>query len=77
MDSLDFRLINEFQRDFPLESQPFAELAYRLCTDEETVLAVLQRLRQIMAKLRIRRNQRGVLINPLIIHDYASSFEWG
>jgi len=45
MDSLDFRLINEFQRDFPLESQPFAELAYRLCTDEETVLAVLQRLR--------------------------------
>ncbi len=44
MDSLDFRLINEFQRDFPLESQPFAEIAYRLCTDEETILADLQRL---------------------------------
>jgi DNA-binding Lrp family transcriptional regulator len=44
MDSLDFRLINEFQRDFPLESEPFAEIAYRLCTDEETVLAALQRL---------------------------------
>ncbi len=45
MDSLDFRLINEFQRDFPLEPQPFAEIAYRLCVDEETVLAALQRLR--------------------------------
>lgn len=45
MDSLDFRLINEFQRDFPLEPQPFAEIAWRLCTDEETVLAALQRLR--------------------------------
>ena len=44
MDSLDFRLINEFQRDFPLEAQPFAEIAYRLCADEETVLAGLQRL---------------------------------
>ncbi len=46
MDSLDFRLINEFQRDFPLESQPFAEIAWRLCADEETVLAALLRLRE-------------------------------
>jgi DNA-binding Lrp family transcriptional regulator len=46
MDSLDFRLINEFQRDFPLDQQPFAEIAWRLCTDEETVLAALQRLRE-------------------------------
>jgi DNA-binding Lrp family transcriptional regulator len=45
MDSLDFRLINEFQRDFPLKAEPFAEIAYRLCTDEETVLAALARLR--------------------------------
>ena len=45
MDNLDFRLINEFQRDFPLEPQPFAEIAWRLCTDEETVMAALQRLR--------------------------------
>ncbi|MBK6631040.1 MAG: Lrp/AsnC family transcriptional regulator [Betaproteobacteria bacterium] len=44
MDNFDFRLINEFQRDFPLEPQPFAEIAYRLCADEETVLAALQRL---------------------------------
>ncbi|CAG0944808.1 MAG: hypothetical protein EFKGCFLK_01290 [Rhodocyclaceae bacterium] len=45
MDNLDFRLINEFQRDFPLEPQPFAEIAWRLCADEETVLAALARLR--------------------------------
>ncbi len=46
MDSLDFRLINEFQRDFPLEPQPYAEIAWRLCVDEETVLAALHRLRE-------------------------------
>lgn len=45
MDSLEFRLINEFQRDFPFEPRPFAEIAWRLCTDEESVLAALQRLR--------------------------------
>ncbi len=44
MDSLDFRLVNEFQRGFPLDSEPFAELAWRLCIDEETVLAALRRL---------------------------------
>lgn len=44
MDALDFRLVNEFQRDFPLEAQPFAEIAWRLCTDEEAVMAALQRL---------------------------------
>ncbi|MDR2240846.1 MAG: Lrp/AsnC family transcriptional regulator [Zoogloeaceae bacterium] len=45
MDALDFRLVNEFQRDFPLEPRPFAEIAWRLCVDEDTVLAALQRLR--------------------------------
>lgn len=46
MDSLDFRLINEFQRDFPLEARPFAEIAWRLCAEEESVLAALRRLRE-------------------------------
>lgn len=44
MDALDFRLINEFQRDFPLEPAPFVVLAQRLGTDEATVLGALQRL---------------------------------
>jgi len=40
------RLLDEFQRDFPLTSRPYAELARRLDSDEETVLAALSRLRQ-------------------------------
>lgn len=44
--TLEFRLLNEFQRDFPLTSAPFAELAARLGSDEETVLSTLRRLQQ-------------------------------
>lgn len=44
--SLEFRLLNEFQRDFPLVHAPFAELAARLASDEATVLGALQRLQQ-------------------------------
>lgn len=44
MATLDFRLLNEFQRGFPLVAQPFVEIAARLGTDEETVLAMLRRL---------------------------------
>lgn len=46
MEFPDFRLVNEFQRDFPLVAQPFATIAARLCTDEETVLATLRRLQE-------------------------------
>jgi DNA-binding Lrp family transcriptional regulator len=42
--SLRFRLLNEFQRDFPLSPAPFAELARRLGSDEATVLTTLQEL---------------------------------
>ena len=44
--ALDFRLLNEFQRDFPLCSAPFAELASRLGVAEGTVLRVLEALRR-------------------------------
>ena len=37
--SLEFRLLNEFQRDFPLCPAPFAELAARLGVGERTVLS--------------------------------------
>ncbi len=43
-DSLDFRLLNEFQRDFPLVPAPYAELARRLEVDEVAVLVALRRL---------------------------------
>lgn len=44
-DSLEFRLLNEFQRDFPLVPAPFAELARRLGCDEAAVLTLLRHLR--------------------------------
>lgn len=44
LDNLEFHLVNDFQRNFPLEPEPFAEMAYRLCTDEATVLGALRRL---------------------------------
>lgn len=44
--SLEFRLLNEFQRDFPLATAPFAEIARRIGSDESTVLAALHRLQE-------------------------------
>jgi DNA-binding Lrp family transcriptional regulator len=44
--ALDFRLLNEFQRDFPLCSAPFADLACRLGVPEGTVLRGLEALRR-------------------------------
>ncbi|MBK7956098.1 MAG: Lrp/AsnC family transcriptional regulator [Candidatus Accumulibacter sp.] len=44
--TLDFRLLNNFQRDFPLCSAPFAEVAARLGVAEAVVLQSLQALRQ-------------------------------
>jgi DNA-binding Lrp family transcriptional regulator len=44
-DALEFRLLNEFQRDFPLCPAPFAELAARLGVAEKVVLGSLERLR--------------------------------
>ena len=43
---LEFKLLNDFQRDFPLVARPFAELARRLLMDEATVIAVLQSMRK-------------------------------
>ncbi len=40
----DCRLIDEFQRDFPLEPEPFRAIAERLGLDESDVLASLIRL---------------------------------
>ena len=45
-DALEFRLLNEFQRDFPLCPAPFAELAARLGVGERTVLSGLEKLRR-------------------------------
>ncbi|MCB1941307.1 MAG: Lrp/AsnC family transcriptional regulator [Candidatus Accumulibacter sp.] len=44
--ALDFRLLNDFQRDFPLCPAPFAELAARLGVAESAVLRLLEALRR-------------------------------
>ena len=45
-ETFEFRLLNEFQRDFPLCPAPFAELAARLGVGERVVLSGLERLRR-------------------------------
>ena len=40
-DALDFRLLNDFQRDFPLCPAPYAEVAARLGVAESVVLRLL------------------------------------
>ncbi len=44
LSQLEKRLLDEFQRDFPLSPRPYAEIAARLDTDEETVISALARL---------------------------------
>lgn len=43
---LDFRLLNDFQRDFPLCPAPFAELAARLGVAEKQVIGRLEAMRR-------------------------------
>ena len=45
-DALDFRLLNDFQRNFPLCPAPFGELAARLGVAEVAVLRMLETLRR-------------------------------
>jgi DNA-binding Lrp family transcriptional regulator len=46
MSSVEARLLDEFQRDFPLVPRPFAAVAERLGVDEGTVLEILRRLEE-------------------------------
>jgi DNA-binding Lrp family transcriptional regulator len=47
LSELDRRLLDAFQRDFPITPRPYAELARRLDTEEETVIARLEHLRRL------------------------------
>lgn len=58
-DTLNHRLLNEFQRDFPLLERPYAAVAARLGVSEATVLARYRRLLQEGAISRI-----GVVFRP-------------
>ena len=46
MDNLDRAIINQLQGDFPLSDHPFAEVAQRLGTNENELLA---RIKQLLA----------------------------
>ena len=59
---LEFKLLNDFQRDFPLVTHPFAELARRLDSDEATVIEVLQSLHQRGLVSRI-----GAVFRPNVV----------
>ena len=62
MDDLDRRLLDEFQRDFPLSPTPFADIANRLGVDEATVLASLCALKEMGAVARV-----GAVIRPGVV----------
>jgi siroheme decarboxylase len=62
--TLDFQLLNGFQRNFPLVPRPFAELARELDTTESKIITRLQRLQDHGAVSRVgpvfRPNAIGV-----------------
>ena len=59
LDALDMRLLDEWQRNFPLTSRPFANLAQRLDLDEADVLTRLTHLSRRAAISRI-----GAVVRP-------------
>ncbi len=56
---LEKRLLNEFQRDFPLSSAPFADIAGRLDVSEEEVIEKLRCLTESGAVSRV-----GAVLRP-------------
>ena len=58
-DALDRRLLDEFQRGFPLTERPFARIARQLQTDEDEVIARLRRLKAEGAVSRV-----GAVVAP-------------
>lgn len=59
LDELDRRLLDDFQRDFPLEPEPYAVLARRLGCREAEVRRRLRRLLDLGAISRI-----GAVVRP-------------
>jgi DNA-binding Lrp family transcriptional regulator len=59
LDDLDRRLLNDFQRDFPLVPRPFDAIAEAFGVDADTVMARLDRLRRAGMISRI-----GAIVAP-------------
>ena len=60
--ALEFKLLNDFQRNFPLVTRPFAALAQRVESDEVTVIAALQSMQQRGLVSRI-----GAVFRPNVV----------
>ena len=65
LDTVDRRLLNEFQRDFPLIPRPYAALGQRLGITEAEVRTRLQRLQDLGIVGRV-----GAVLKP---HSVGSS----
>jgi len=59
MNELERRLLNDYQRDFPLTPTPYADIARELGVSEAEVLATLTRLQQQGAVSRV-----GAVLRP-------------
>jgi DNA-binding Lrp family transcriptional regulator len=59
LSEIERRLLNDYQRDFPLSSAPYADIARELGTTEDEVIAVLARLRAAGAISRV-----GAVLRP-------------
>jgi len=59
LSDFDKRLLDTFQRDFPLTPRPYAAIAERLGADEDDVLDALGRLREAGAVSRV-----GAVVTP-------------
>ena len=53
MDTLDQKILNDFQRDFPLTPQPYADLADQLGVSEQDVIDHLKQLKADGAVSRV------------------------
>lgn len=62
LEAMDFRLLNEWQRGFPLVSRPYAEMAQALGLSED---AVLERLRNLKTRGHISRV--GAVFRPHVL----------
>ncbi|WP_198674615.1 Lrp/AsnC family transcriptional regulator [Rhodoferax ferrireducens] len=59
---LEFKLLNDYQKDFPLVAHPFAELAQHLDVEEATVISTLQSMQQRGLVSRI-----GAVFRPNVV----------
>ncbi len=56
-------LLNDFQRDFPLSENPYAEVAKNLNTDQDTIMTTIRKLQSTGSISRI-----GAVLKPNVLN---------